>query len=617
LLYLDIACAALAGAIWNLSSRAGAWPLLLVLAPWGLRWILSGRPSRRSPFDVPLLLFLVTAAVSVWAAFDRSAAWLKFWRIVGAVALFCALYNAAPLARKRVWLLSFLGAVVAVYFLATVDWVTYPAKIAGLTRLGKSIQALLPPLSLERLHPNVAGGALAMMAPFAGLAALWAWRDLRAWRLPRSAGQAASRARTWLALALALGCLLIILFGLLMSTSRGAWAALACALLLTVLWLVASRASRSRPALHPWLFPGLVSLLLVLALVVAVVWPGGIIAALGTLPGPNTSISRVELWRNSLTLVRDYPLGGGGLGSFQMLYSTYVLFLHVGFITHGHNQLMDVAVEQGIPAVLLLLLMWGLMAAMVRTAARRGSGVRHEESASNAWAAESMAAAGLCLVVVLVHGLVDDVLYSSRAVWLLFLPLAFAAWPQVAGPGRESPAPRIRRWEVALPAGLAVILMVALVWRRPLSSAVYSNLGAVHQSQAELSVYSWPQWPLQDEVRRTIDLGRPIAEFERALALDPHNATANRRLGLIDLSLARYDQALVHLLAAYAVEPGSEATRKLLGEAYLANGQLAEGRALWSTVANRAGELNARVFWYGYIGDEERQVWMKQAAQGR
>jgi tetratricopeptide (TPR) repeat protein len=170
---------------------------------------------------------------------------------------------------------------------------------------------------------------------------------------------------------------------------------------------------------------------------------------------------------------------------------------------------------------------------------------------------------------------------------------------------------------VVLPAGLAVILIVALVGRQPLLSTVYSNLGAVHQSQAELSVYSWPQWPLQDEVRRTVDLGRPVAEFERALALDPRNPTASRRLGMIDLSLGRYDQALAHLLVAYSVEPGSEATRKLLGEAYLANGQLAQGTALWSTVANRTGELAARVFWYGYIGDEERQAWMMRAAENR
>ena len=635
LLYLDLACAALAGAIWYLFSAAGPWPLLLALAPWALRWVLTGRPARRTPFDVPLLLFLVTAALSVWAAFDRPEAWPKFWRIVGGVALFYAFHNAAPLARRRVWLLSFFGAIVAVYFLATQDWAAYPAKIAALTGLGRLLQAPLPPLTLHRLHPNVAGGILAMMAPFAGVATLWAWRDLR-WAptggcpyAPLSPYRTRRLAQPWLAIGLALGCLLLILFGLLMSTSRGAWIAVGCALLLAALWGLSNRVSRSWPGLRPWLFPGLVALLLTLALVAAAAWPGGIIAALRTLPGPNTGISRVELLRNSLTLVRDYPLIGAGLGSFQMLYSTYALFLHVGFIIHSHNLLVNVAIEQGGPAVLLILWMWVLMGSMVRSAAGHGSdrGIGRSTplsaakgprpAGSETWAAESMAAAALCLVVVLVHGLVDDVLYGSRAVLLLFLPLAFGCWPQAGSTGRSRPGKRAHRWELVLPAGLAVILILALIGRRPLLSVVYSNLAAVRQSQAELSVYSWPKWPLQDDVRRTIDLGRPIAEFERALALDPHNATANRRLGMIDLSLGRYNQALVHLEAAYAVEPGSEATRKLLGEAYLANGRLAQGMALWATVGNRAGELAARVFWYGYIGDKERQAWMKQAAEGR
>jgi O-antigen ligase len=616
LLYTDLACAVLAGAFWYLFSAAGPWPLLLVLAPWALRWVITGRPAQRTPFDVPLLLFLVTAALSVWAAFDRPAAWAKFWLIVGGVALFYAFHHAAPLARRRVWLLSVFGAMVAVYFLATNDWVAYPAKIAAVTSLGQVLQARLPPLNLHRLHPNVAGGILAMMVPFAGVATLLARRDLRA-LLGRHGGlhllspnRTRRLAQPWLAIGLALACLFLILFGLLMSTSRGAWIALGCALLLAALWGLSNRTSHSQPALRPWLFPGLVALFLVLALATAAAWPGGIIAALSTLPGPNTGIARVELLRNSLTLVRDYPLIGAGLGSFQMLYSTYALFLHVGFAIHSHNLLINVAIEQGGPAVLLILWMWALMAAMV------GLGWTRRSAGAQTWAAESMAAAALCLIVVLVHGLVDDVLYGSRAVLLLFLPLAFGFWPE-AGSTRSWPGQWARRWELVLPAGLAVILILALVWRRPLLSVVYSNLGAVHQSQAELSVYSWPKWPLQDEVRRTIDLSRPIAEFERALVLNPHNATANRRLGMVDLSLGRYDQALVHLEAAYAAEPGSEATRKLLGEAYLANGQLAQGKALWATVGNQAGELAARVFWYGYIGDKERQAWMKQAAEGR
>jgi thioredoxin-like negative regulator of GroEL len=83
---------------------------------------------------------------------------------------------------------------------------------------------------------------------------------------------------------------------------------------------------------------------------------------------------------------------------------------------------------------------------------------------------------------------------------------------------------------------------------------------------------------------------------------------------MIDLSLGEYPGALRHLEAAYASDPGNVATRQLLGEALIANGQLDQGRALWATVPNGQGQLAVRVFWYQHIGDAERAAWMQAAA---
>ena len=138
----------------------------------------------------------------------------------------------------------------------------------------------------------------------------------------------------------------------------------------------------------------------------------------------------------------------------------------------------------------------------------------------------------------------------------------------------------------------------------------------MRQSQTELGVYTWPEWPIQDEVRRKKDLGPAIALYQRALALDPGNVSANRRLGQIELSLGQYEAALNHLEMAHAAEPGNQTTRELLGEAYLANGRLAEGRALWAMVSNEQGQLDNRVWWYDHIGEKERAKWMQQAATG-
>ena len=142
-------------------------------------------------------------------------------------------------------------------------------------------------------------------------------------------------------------------------------------------------------------------------------------------------------------------------------------------------------------------------------------------------------------------------------------------------------------------------------------------MGAVRQSQEELSLYSWPEWPIQDAVRRSVDLSRPESSFEKALALNPYNATANRRLGMIELSMGQYEDALAHLQAAYAAEPNVLTTRQLLGEALIVNGYLEEGQALWSDTNNEQGQLDLRAFWYQHIGDAERAAWIDQAASNR
>jgi hypothetical protein len=601
LICLDLACAGLAGAVWYAFPRAGAWPLLVALIPWALRWVFSGRLVRRTAFDLPLTLFLLTAAVGVWTAFIREAAMAKFWLIVAGILLFYALSHAEPLVRGRIWLLAVFGAGVAAYFVATHNWDVYPAKIAALTQLGRSLQSVLPPLPGHRLHPNVAGGILAMLIPFSALITFWSGRELAGVR--RSGAGSATLLRGAFLLGAACATFALTLFGLVMSTSRGAWIALAVAALVLALWGLVRHLARGRPTLRAWALPALLVLLLVGAVVAALAWEGGWMGLLAALPGPNTAIPRIELLKSTLTLVRDYPLVGAGLGSFQMLYSTYVLLLHVGYTIHSHNLLLNVAVEQGLPAMLLLAWMWLLAAVAVS----RLDGLRGGPAPRAA--SEALIAAAASLIVFLVHGQVDDVLYGSRAILLLFLPLAFCV-PFLA-PSRA----RSAYWRpLAVPAGIALVLGLALIWRRPVLSTIYSNLGAVHQHRAELSGYTWPEWPIQDAVRRAVDLSRPIAEFRTALGLDPRNATANRRLGMIELSLGQYGSAVPHLEAAYAAEPGSATTRQLLGEAYLANGRLADGRTLWSTLPDAQGQLAARAFWYGYLGDNERAQWMQDAA---
>jgi O-antigen ligase len=626
--YLDLACALAAGALWDLRSP---WmlPLTLALAPWLARLLLVGRLTRRTPFDAPLALFVVTAGLAVWAAFDKEVAWHKFWLVVGAVFIFYALVNAqsllpwerrSPLRRSgdpRAWLLALLGGIVSLYFLAGHDWAADPAKLDAITRLGLALQAPLPSLAGHSLTANVTGGILALTLPFAGAAAVAAWR---------APGRRVADGRRLPAILVAAALLVLILLGLFLSTSRGAWMGTAVALLLALLWLAANRlaprltAAEGAPpdAEVPRVAeagPGLrrrqrqlfycgVAVAGALLLLLVAQWPGGLPAFVRAVVPGGTGLNRLALWSNSRILVQDYALIGSGLGGYTMLYSTYTFLIHVAFSSHSHNLFLNIAIEQGLPALLLFgamcLIFWGRVEEELRP---RGQG---RQTA----VAPALGAAALALVIMLVHGLVDDTLYGSRALLILFAPFAFAAsHPQ---PPATRPLPLATRH--LLFALAAILLTTSLLLWQPRPRALYfANLGAVYQSRAELAVYDWPAWDIQDSVRREVDLSAAVAAYERALVLNPSNATANRRLGQIALSRGDYSAALLHLERAYAATPWDNATRQLLGEAYVVNGRVAEAAQLWATVNNSQGQLELRAYWYHKIQDEQRAAWAREA----
>jgi tetratricopeptide (TPR) repeat protein len=306
-----------------------------------------------------------------------------------------------------------------------------------------------------------------------------------------------------------------------------------------------------------------------------------------------------------MTLVQDYPFIGSGLGGFKMLYSTYVMLVHVGFIADSHNLFLSIAIDQGLPALFSLIAMWALFAIIAwRTVVlRRFSDERFDPDPS------PLGIASLSLLILLLHGLVESALYGPGVV-LIFFPLAYA----VKAHGKPSMT-HMRLGLAALLVSTLLPLGMVLLQPRKAMSMAFSNLGSVHQSQAELSIYRWPEWGIQDEVRNSVDLDQAIAEFEQALNWDSSNATANRRLGMIELSQGRYHDALRHLEMAYAAEPDNLTTRQLLGEALIVNGREKEGQAQWESLSNEQRQLHLRAFWYEHTGDMERAAWIRRAAE--
>ena len=134
------------------------------------------------------------------------------------------------------------------------------------------------------------------------------------------------------------------------------------------------------------------------------------------------------------------------------------------------------------------------------------------------------------LLVLLLHGLVDDPLYARRIALLLFLaPMGLiVAACRLSGVGSQ-PAPAatneppsatlvlpspfanfalrdVRRLRVFVFLTIALIVAVAFANRTPLAAAWHANLGALAQTRAELAVYD-PETLRQPDDRRRAAAG--------------------------------------------------------------------------------------------------------------
>ncbi|HRV96773.1 MAG TPA: tetratricopeptide repeat protein [Anaerolineae bacterium] len=216
--------------------------------------------------------------------------------------------------------------------------------------------------------------------------------------------------------------------------------------------------------------------------------------------------------------------------------------------------------------------------------------------------------------------MVEAGIYAHQLVPVMFLPFGFAiALISIIGDTHVSATSSVSNpslaHRIAIIGGLAPSLIIVLLFLWPGSSAtLQANLGAVAQTRAELAIYHWPEWPIQDELRRNqaVDLTPAINHYKTALSINPDNLTALRRLGQIEISLGNYDAAQHYLEAAYRVAPDQRATRQMLGEIYAINGNVPEAIDLWQPLDLRQGQLDARQWWYYHIGSDDMADLIKQ-----
>lgn len=535
---------------------------------WVARWLRSGSVSRFTPIDVPLGGFVLSLFVAQWVAPQPLEAVVRLALLMGAIGLFYALVNSSPQTLTN-FCVAFVGlaALVGLYFASQHPWAEQPAKIAALQTIGVWLQAHSPNIRFYDPHPNVVAGMLAVAV------AVWLalfWNQFRSLPYPNSRG--------WFTL-IGWGVLGLVLgFGFMLTQSRAGWLAVASALGLSGVWLFTGWLTRFIK-LPQWaiFWMGIAFGLGILSGVIGS-QPQLLTVVLGTLPGPNSTVNRVEIYSQVWRLAQDTMFTGAGLAAFPGLYSTFVLSVPSLYLTHAHNTYLQLFVEQG----------WlgaGAYGLALSLAAWFGVYRLNNLNKSD----RPLVTAGLLgLGVVLVHGLADATLIASRIAPVVLIPAGLALSGQTTGLATVKPS----RW-LLIP--VLALLALGLVFYKSLLAQWHANLGAIAQNQVVLQNWPTNEWDAGSQAGR---LQPAEIEFQSALGFDPNNRIALYRLGLVSLAKRDFSKAARQLQQVYDLDATQRIVIKSLGYARLWEGNLDQALPLLAPLPETRTELENYVWWW-------------------
>ena len=326
---------------------------------WIARWVTTGTLSARTSMDMPILGILIMVPVSLYASVDWTLSLPKVYGIILGVALFYAVVNRVHTVRE-VWLAAFgvvlISAAAALLGLVGTDW--FESKLFALPQIYGRLPHLIRgiPRSVGGgFHPNGIGGTLIFFVPVL-VSLLLASSDLKRTQFVADN----LLLRVWRASHrhILVGCLLLTLFTLILTKSRGSFMGVSVGLLALGIWW-------HRRFL--WAIPAAA-----LGLFVAVqVWGGETLAQFalrmdivgGGVTG--TVQSRMEVWQRAIYMIQDFPYTGIGIGTFEKVANIMYPFFLLGpdtKVTHAHNNLLEAGVDVGIPGLVAYVALLGCFA---------------------------------------------------------------------------------------------------------------------------------------------------------------------------------------------------------------------------------------------------------------
>ncbi len=569
---------------------AGAFVIALLTGCRSIAWqhmraeMVINSMLHRIPFVRPLMLFVVGGVLGTFVSYDPvvSLAWL-FPMIMGVIVYL----GIVAVLRHRLMIVAMVLACWSIGYsvlLATqYRHLGFDEKLGLAAWLGRLLSAPFPDMTPVFIDANAAGSFLAPAIPLiVGLA----WTARGAYRAAWGVAAAA------------------VAFGLLLTSSRGAFVALAAASLLWRLVRIQVDAHRSGACLPRFDRRNTIVAGATLAGVIA-----GILLLVRHPLAQDAFASallraedRLAVYRNSLFLALDFPFSGIGPGAvFGQMYSRFQLLIIPTSIGYAHNLFLGVWLAQGIAGLIGFL--WLLMASL-----RRIASALHAQP-------PLMQGATIGCVVLLLHGLTDAPQYdTSWATMILAFALfgiaATAVWRPIDAPlqtADHTPQRYARRSLAIAVTGIVALTMSA----SHLAAAGAGNVSAWFQARAMLTE------GLAQEERTTL-MHESVVWVNHGLRMAPDSPLIQKRLGMLALDRGDYPRAINALERAQSLLADDQAVGKALGMAYVWNGDPDHGAEILAHLdyADEVREeLGVWVYAWQERGRDDLAAYAQRAAQ--
>ncbi len=258
---------------------------------------------------------------------------------------------------------------------------------------------------------------------------------------------------------------------------------------------------------------------------------------------------RIQNWKDSLKIIRAYPLFGTGLGTYEHVYPRYKTVLTQERWEHAHNDYIEGAAELGLSGLLIMLYIMGSFYRKMFVMLRRRKSLSSRLLSLGAVTG---------ITAIMIHSLTDfNLRLGANGLYFCFL-MGFAVAVSHARVKEGNGGTHLREREIGIPQQTRKWLIAGLGVTGILICAI-----PVFNAGADV-LYSLAKGSL----REGSELALKEAMLEKAAILSPFDARLPFAKGTIDYALGKKEKMVGNFSRAVALNPVRGEYLQMLGVAY-------------------------------------------------